>query len=815
MIKIKNIELFNFISFFGGPHKLEIDGRDLLLVLGDVDHIKSNGAGKTSLVNAIAWCLFGEIPGYGNPADRIINIDNIKKGAYVRINTVDNYQITRYRKYQGKTGLEIINNGSDISLMTTTENQQMINDIFSISYESFIVSIFLSASEKSFIDLSPLKRFHVISDLLDINRLNKLESRIKNKLSKDMKIIDEYKTIISNIETQIQILQKEIEIHKSSFEEYQHELHQNKENINNKKKEINNKLINIDIENINNTLKEWEEYDESIQQLNTIKRQIEVANNELKNLEDKLQNHPLKNEINLIKSQLSELNTKKLSIQYNIEKSNIKAIQKNLKLWEEYNKKLEEISSLKEEIKDIELNISTLEYNMESKIDLDELKKDHELYGQNENNKTEKNTILGRLKSLRSQQLNLENEKKEFEKLDNICPLCHQSINEEYKNNIITNFNNKISELSKSLKIEYNKYNKLIVEDIQPPKMTIEEAIEYNKKIDNLSQKIEKLKQIKENKNEKLELVIPSKPKIEYDVLLDMQFRYNSLVEKLQEIDQTINTLNEKLEKRTKEYKEDIDKIKNEICDINRIIDSKQQYIDKIKLSKPNKDRQILIEIKTQYKSLKMNLERLNQEYELLQEQFSIRNNKYQESIENLHHKIEELVEELKSNQLKFDEMKSICDHRKILYNIFHDKDKLKMYIINMFLDTFNKRLNDYLGAFGWDINLTFDEKLNLSSSRLFSSGEKRRINLAISFALLYAKFLLYGSYSNFMILDEIDNGLDSEGIEKLISILEDLLNQNFVSSIIILTHKSDLKDYIDNRIIISKTNQRSKIIQN
>lgn len=815
MIKIKSIELFNFISFFGGPHKLEIEGRDLLLVLGDVDHIKSNGAGKTSLVNAIAWCLFGEIPGYGNPADRIINMDNTKKGAYVKINTIDDYQITRYRKYEGKTGLEIINNGSDISLMTTTENQQMINDIFSISYESFIVSIFLSASEKSFIDLSPLKRFQVISDLLDINRLNKLESRIKNKLSKDTKAMKEYKTIINDIESQTQILQKEVEVHKSSFEEYQRELHQNRESINNKKKEINDKLTNINIENIDNALREWEEYDENIQQFNTAKRQIEIANNELENLEDKLQNHPLKNEINLIKSQLNELNDKKLSVQYNIEKSNIESVKKNLELWEEYNKKLEKISSLKEEIKDIELNISTLEYNIESKIDLDKLRENHELYKQNENNKTEKNTILGRLKSLRNQQLDLENEKKEFEKLDNICPLCHQSINEEYKNNIITNFNNKISELSKSLRIEYNKYNKLIIEDIQSPKMTIEEAIEYNKKMDDLSQKIEKLKQIRGDKNKKLESITPSKPKLEYNVLLDMQFRYNSLVEKSQEIEQNINNLNEKLEKRTKEYEEDIDKIKKKICSINKIIDSKQQYIDKIKLSKPNKDRQALIEVKTQYESLKMNLERLDQEYELLQKQFSIRNGKHQELMNDLHHKIEELIKELKFNQLKFDEIKSIYDHRKILYNIFHDKDKLKMYIIKMFLDTFNKRLNDYLGAFGWDINLTFDEKLNLSSSRLFSSGEKRRINLAISFALLYAKFLLYGSYSNFMILDEIDNGLDSEGIEKLISILEDLLNQNFVSSIIILTHKPDLKDYIDNRIIISKTNQRSKIIQN
>ena len=814
MIKIKNIELFNFISFWGGPHKLDIDGQDLLLILGNVDNIKSNGAGKTSLVNSIAWCLFGEIPGYGNPSDRIINSDNISSGTYVKITTIDGYQITRYRKYKGKTGLEIIDNGSDISLMTTTENQQLINEIFSISYESFIVSIFLSASEKSFIDMSPLKRFNIISDLLDINRLNKIESKTRKLLDQHTKSLEECQSQINNINTQIKILEKEKNTRLTSFTDYKNELGQNLKNMLNKKKDILEKLKNIDIQQINKDLEIWKEYDEKIKLLDDTKKQIEIANNNLNNLKEKVENHPIKNEIKLMKSRLIELNEKYKSIQYNIEKSDIESIRRNLKLWEEYNKKLEDISKLKEEIKEIELNISTLKFNMESKIDINELKKQHELYNQNEKNKTQKNIIIDRLKNIREQQLELKNEKREFQKLDNICPLCHQPIDEEYKNNIINNFDNKINEIRKTLKKEYDRYNNIIIEDIIHPKMTINEAIKHNEKIDKLSEKIDKLQDILNQKNDQLKSINITKPSIEFDVLIKMQSRYNLLIERSKEIEKDIKLLNNQLDQKTKEYENEIKKINNSINDTIKLIATKQQYMNSIEIIKPSKDKQSLIDIKMDFKSLKSNLDQLEENYKLLQEQFNSRKVKFREIIKDLDEKLAKLNTELEFNQNKYDKTKVIYNHTKVLYDIFHDKDKLKSHIINIFLDIFNKQLNNYLQSFGWNINLSFDKKLNLSSTRLFSSGEKRRINLAISFALLYAKFTLYGSYSNFIILDEIDNGLDEEGIEKLISILQDLLDREFVSSIIILTHKSDLKDYIDNRLIIIKNKQRSKIVK-
>jgi len=67
MIVIEKIELFNFLNYFGN-HELDLDRyKGLISINGE------NGAGKTSLIMSVAFCLFGMIKGDKNNIYSMVN----------------------------------------------------------------------------------------------------------------------------------------------------------------------------------------------------------------------------------------------------------------------------------------------------------------------------------------------------------------------------------------------------------------------------------------------------------------------------------------------------------------------------------------------------------------------------------------------------------------------------------------------------------------------------------------------------------------------------------------------------------------------
>ena len=70
---IKSLSIRNCLTI--GHAELELDSRGLLLVQGenrDDTSAKSNGAGKSSILDALCWCLFGETA-RGVSGDDIVN----------------------------------------------------------------------------------------------------------------------------------------------------------------------------------------------------------------------------------------------------------------------------------------------------------------------------------------------------------------------------------------------------------------------------------------------------------------------------------------------------------------------------------------------------------------------------------------------------------------------------------------------------------------------------------------------------------------------------------------------------------------------
>lgn len=99
-MKITLLEIKNFMAI--GEAALSLDDRGLLLLQGenrDDSSAASNGAGKSSVVDAISWCLYGQTA-RGETGDQVVNREN-GKGCRVSVCLQDedgSYTITRHRK---------------------------------------------------------------------------------------------------------------------------------------------------------------------------------------------------------------------------------------------------------------------------------------------------------------------------------------------------------------------------------------------------------------------------------------------------------------------------------------------------------------------------------------------------------------------------------------------------------------------------------------------------------------------------------------------------------------------------------------------
>lgn len=149
-MKILKAKIQNFLTI--GEAELELDDRGLLLIVGDNaddSSANSNGAGKSSLVDAICWALYGTTA-RGISGDDVVN-ESAKKNCRVSLlvqDGDDQYMIQRHRKHkENKNALIVSIQESetlfkDISKGTDKETQEIVNGIIGCSEEVFTSAVY-------------------------------------------------------------------------------------------------------------------------------------------------------------------------------------------------------------------------------------------------------------------------------------------------------------------------------------------------------------------------------------------------------------------------------------------------------------------------------------------------------------------------------------------------------------------------------------------------------------------------------------------------------------------------------------------------
>ena len=222
MIHFKTLTVKNFMSVGNATQGIDFDRRDLTLVLGENLDLggdgSRNGTGKTTIINALSYALYGQALS-NIRKDNLVNKTN-GKGMLVSLDfAVGNtaYRIERGRK---PNVLKFYVNSEEKSATDeaqgdSRETQDAIEHILGMSHDMFKHILALNTYTEPFLSLKANEQRTIIEQLLGITQLSERADRIKelNKQTKDAISQEEFRIRAvqeanKRIEEQIESLRK-------------------------------------------------------------------------------------------------------------------------------------------------------------------------------------------------------------------------------------------------------------------------------------------------------------------------------------------------------------------------------------------------------------------------------------------------------------------------------------------------------------------------------------------------------------------------------------------------------------------------------
>jgi DNA repair exonuclease SbcCD ATPase subunit len=194
MIQIKKLTVKNFMSVGNATQGIDFDRRDLTLVLGENLDLggdgSRNGTGKTTIINALSYALYGNALS-NIRKDNLVNKTNGKNMLVSLDFSVggQDYRIERGRK---PNVLKFYVNheaqaATDEAQGENKETQEVIERIMGMSHDMFKHVLALNTYTEPFLSLKANDQRAIIEQLLGITLLSERADRIKelNRQTKD------------------------------------------------------------------------------------------------------------------------------------------------------------------------------------------------------------------------------------------------------------------------------------------------------------------------------------------------------------------------------------------------------------------------------------------------------------------------------------------------------------------------------------------------------------------------------------------------------------------------------------------------------
>tara|TARA_A100001037_G_scaffold112318_1_gene102382 strand:+ start:13947 stop:16526 length:2580 start_codon:yes stop_codon:yes gene_type:complete len=851
------LKVKNFMCYGSSPQILEFSGIHLACLCG------SNGHGKTALLDAITWALWGhtrtrtqeELVHQGQ-LDMSVELDFSARAQKYKV-------IRRYSRSSGaKQGVTILElqvaysseNYQAITQNTLRETEHKIKELLNLDYDTFINTAFLRQGDADrFTTSRPAERKTTLAEVLGLSEYEKIELKAKAK----------YRTLTSTLkdfETKKHFLEEEI----SEKVKYENEL-----------TEIDLEIYSLET-NLTKTQNKFE-------LLNNISTKLNQQEAELKEAESQLTKNSLEIE-NLIEQldkhnktyhEIKELLLDKDQITkgyltLNSYKSTLNKLDKDFEIKVDLDRKIANVNAeLNIKKTKIMTTIDQLEAQLKNnlipktrnKTEIEEkinqlLNKEQEwklIHSQIEslNNNYEKtNTKISDLKAFNQVLLNqMEDDRKKFDMLKisgGKCPLCQQKLDNNGHDILLKNYThqgltnkqnyqknlenqNSLITQNSTLKTQINFIEKKLSDDQQHVNTSIiklkseltdsikaekdinisqneinalENSINSNNYAGNDIDKLEELNEQLNNLNYSTEL--HSKVKSQIIELSSYEEKHIKLKSA-----ETLFPKEESLIKSTKNILENR-KIEKELLS-NKIINIKAELEKKeditLELNKINNDLSIL----------KPNLQNLYIKKGILTDNIA-RCAKYEKELNELNKQVNSISKEADIfNELSLafgkNGLQALIietsipqleqDSNQLLSRLSENKMAIKFQLVA-------GRKDSRTGMVSEELDIKVSDEVGTRNYETFSGGEAFRINFAIRIALSRLLARRSGAPLPILFIDEGFGSQDFEGQEKLIQSIQSI--QNDFEKIIVITHIEQIKDSFPVRIEVTKSGEGSTL---
>ena len=219
MILFKSISWKNFLSTGNHPTSVCFDNYNTSLIIG------SNGAGKSTILDALTFSLYGKSFRKINKA-QLINTTN-EKNCFVEIEfTVNNLDWKVERGIKPNI-FKIYRDGEELDQSSSAIDQQkwLEQNVLKMNYKSFTQIVILgSSSFVPFMQLPTNSRREVVEDLLDIKIFSSMNEIVKTR----MRLVkDELRTL----ELKKESLKDKVDMQKNFIQQIEN---QSKDDVNKK-----------------------------------------------------------------------------------------------------------------------------------------------------------------------------------------------------------------------------------------------------------------------------------------------------------------------------------------------------------------------------------------------------------------------------------------------------------------------------------------------------------------------------------------------------------------------------------------------------
>jgi exonuclease SbcC len=784
---IRSIKLKNYRRF----RELELDLPENLIGI-----VGNNGTGKTTIVEAIGWCLYGNRIRRTDKQDiRSQCCDTSDPCSVELIFICGDHEYRIVRQLKGKTAnveaaIYLNANSEPVAVQERGVNDY-VEQLLNLDYKSFFISVFAKQRDLAALStLQPEERRKSIARLINIESIDQARNEIRADRSIKEARLSGIESSLKN-EQELKQQQKQLKLELAAVV-------RSKKDFDEKLKHDNETLLSLK--------KEFEKQSQLRDQYQQIQARIEKWKS--RKIDFETRKKKTQQNIEAIQKAEQELTfLKPQLVDYQKVQRDKERLDKESTKFFLLKGREEEMQRLSQRITKEQFNLTKLNEELKALDGIDKKVTDQDekitqLENQRESLRKDLSHVQGHKEKVREKGIEIKEKRTKIENLgpESPCPVCTRPLHDHY-DRVISQFDEELNALRQQY-VKYNESEKNLIQKITE----VDKKLKQEKQLrDGLLQAQEQFRERDKQRNqtkERLDDFIKSQKNLKAEISAVGKVEYDEAVH--QEFKKKLKLLTE-LRDQLLKYEEQVKRLPDEHQELEQINTTLKDLVTEVE--QENKRLDALGYDEPTYLLLKQQVEKQQHQVDLVREEI----HKTEREIIKIQKDKDHIKHELNTIQKLHQEIDQIKEDIVYLKSLDHHFGIFRQELAGRIRPLIASRASEllHLTTHGRYSIMELDEDYNIylydQTTRFplarFSGGEQDLASLCLRIAISQVVAERSGrSQINFIVLDEIFGSQDEQRKDLILSAMQHLSSQ--FRQIFIITHVEGIKDALP--VIIS-----------